>query len=126
MLGAICREILIWLGVIPKPAYLARIVDMHPAPENIAPDWVYVVGGSDYQKWACFRCPTGSGEVIQLSLMHNRRPHWQVKVDWLGRPTIHLSVRQLESSFAHFWLRKGTISWCPDTGRKPHGNNLFI
>lgn len=119
MLADICRAVLVRLGLMPKPAYLARLVGAHPTPEDVAPGWVYVVGGSGYQKWAYFRCPTGSGELIQLSLMPNRRPRWQVNIDWLKRPTIHPSVRQLEGSSAHFWLRKGAVDWCADSGKAP-------
>ena len=117
MLVDLCRAALVRLGLIPKPAYLARLVGTHPAPEEIAPGWVYVVGGPGYQKWAYFLCPTGSREIIQLSLMPNRRPRWQVNIDWLRRPTVAPSVRQLEGTFAHFWLRKGTVEWCADNGK---------
>jgi hypothetical protein len=125
MLAVICLVVLVWLGFIPKPAYLARLVSTHPTPEDIAPGWVYVVGGTSYQKWAYFRSPTDSGEIIQLSLMPNRRPCWQVNIDWLRRPTIHPSVRQLEDSYPHFWLRKGTIDWCPDTGQESFRGNVL-
>ena len=117
MLADLCRVALVRLGFIRKPAYLARQVAAHPTTEDVAPGWVYVVGGPGYQKWAYFRCPTGSGEIIQLSLMPNRRPRWLVSVDWLNRPTIHPSVRQLEGSYAHFWMRRGTIDWCADSGK---------
>ena len=117
MLSDLCRVVLIRLGFIPKPAYLARPVGTHLSPKDVVSGWVYVVGGPGYQKWAYFRCPTGSGEIIQLSLMPNRRPRWQVSVDWLKRPTIHPSVRQLEGSYAHFWMRRGTIDWCTDSGK---------
>ena len=119
MLADFCRAALVRLRIIPKPAYLARLINKHPSPEDMAQGWVYVVGGRDYQKWAYFFCPTASSEIIQLSLMPNRRPRWRVNIDWLKRPTIHPSVRQLEGSYAHFWLRKGTIDWCADTGRRP-------
>lgn len=117
MLADLCRAALVRLCLIPNPAYLARLVGTHPTPEDIAPGWVYVVGGPKYQKWAYFRCPTGNGEIIQLSLIPNRRPRWQVNIDWLRRPTIAPSVRQLEGTFAHFWLRKGAVEWCADNGR---------
>lgn len=125
MLADLCRVALVRFGFIPKPEYLARMVGAHPTPEDVAPGWVYVVGGPGYQKWAYFLCPTGSGEIIQLSLMSNHRPRWQVNVDWFKRPTIDPSVRQLEGSYAHFWLRKGTIDWCPDTGQKPRQRSLM-
>ncbi len=57
-------------------------------------------------------------EIIQLSLMQNRRPSWDVTIDSLDRPTVSPSVRQLEGSYAHFWIKKGSVEWCGDTGRK--------
>ena len=119
ILGRVCRELLVWLRIIPRPEFLARVVSDHPAPDSINTGLIYVVGGSDYQKWAYFRCPSRHDEIIQLSLMPNRRPRWQVTIDFLQRPTIHPSVRQLDGSFAHFWVKKGRIEWCADTGRKP-------
>lgn len=116
---AFCRALLIWLRIIPAPDLLARIVAGHPSPENLETGWIYVVGGPSYQKWAYFRCPADNDEIIQLSLMPNHRPRWSVAIDFLQRPTLNPSVRQLEGSYAHFWVRKGRVDWCGDTGNKP-------
>jgi hypothetical protein len=113
------RELLIGFRIIPRPDLLARVVSDHPVPETMQAGWIYVVGGSEYQKWAYFRCPADNDELIQLSLMPNRRPRWELGIDFLERPTISPSVRQLDGSYAHFWVRKGRIDWCSDTGRKP-------
>ncbi len=80
---------------------------------------MYVVGGRDYQKWAYFMCPSGNGELTQLCLQKNRRPHWKVSADFFGRPTVHPSIRQLEGSYAHYWVKKGSVEWCADTGVRP-------
>ncbi|MCW3783225.1 DUF6527 family protein [Defluviimonas salinarum] len=69
-------------------------------------------------KWACFLCPGGCGEVLKLSLSRNRRPRWKVNIDWLARPTAAPSVRQLNECRCHFWIRKGRVEWCRDSGRK--------
>jgi hypothetical protein len=111
--------LLIWLRIVPKPDLLARIAAEHPEPGGIEPGLIYIVGGAGYAKWAYFRCPSDHGEIIQLSLMAGRHPRWEIKIDWLGRPTIEPSVRQLDGSYAHFWVRKGRVDWCADTGRKP-------
>jgi hypothetical protein len=118
-LRAILLFVLIRLRIIRKPDFLARFVSHHPALESIEMGLIYVVGGKGYQKWACFRCPADADEIIQLSLMQNRRPRWQVTVDFLGRPTIHPSVWQQDGSYAHFWIRQGGIVWCPGSGQKP-------
>ena len=117
---ALVRALLIWLGIIPRPDILVRVISDHPSLDSIKPGCIYVVGGQGYKKWAYFRCPADTKEVIQLSLMQNRRPRWDVSIDSLDRPTVHPSVRQLEGSYAHFWIKKGRVEWCEDTGRKPH------
>jgi len=113
---AFCRAVLIWLRVIPKPEFLVRIVSDHPSPETLEAGWIYVVGGPGYQKWAYFRCPADKNEIIQLCLMPNHRPRWKIAIDILERPTIYPSVRQLDGSYAHFWIKQGRIEWCADSG----------
>lgn len=115
---ALMRAFLIWLGIIPRPDILVRIISDHPVPESIEPGWIYVVGGPGYKKWAYFRCPADTKEIIQLSLMQNRRPRWDVTIDFLNRPTVHPSVRQLDGSYAHFWIKKGCVEWCQDAGKQ--------
>lgn len=118
-LQSIIRSLLLWLGLVEKPDFLMRVVSDHPEHGRMAPGLIYVVGGRGYQKWAYLLCPTGNGEVIQLSLQAKHRPRWQVTGDLLGRPTLHPSVRQMEGSYAHFWIRNGRVLWCEDTGIRP-------
>ena len=40
-------------------------------------------------------------------------------MDFLDRPTIHPSVRQLDGAYAHFWVKSGYVEWCADTGQRP-------
>ncbi|MCY4610135.1 MAG: DUF6527 family protein [Gammaproteobacteria bacterium] len=122
---AFCRTLLIRLQIIPVPDLLVRIVADHPSPSNLEVGLIYVVESSGFPKWAYFRCPADSNEVIQLSLMPNHRPRWNVLIDFLQRPTITPSVRQLDGSYAHFWIKKGRINWCEDTGMKPLPNIKF-
>ncbi len=119
MLGSnLIRQILVWLRFIPKPDFDTQRVLTHPNPENIRLGQITVVGDSKYQKWACFRCPGGCGESILLSLNQNRHPYWKVTLDWLGRPTLYPSIRQLNECRCHFWVRQGIVEWCPDSGQK--------
>ncbi|WP_442583862.1 DUF6527 family protein [Mesorhizobium sp. ASY16-5R] len=107
------------LRLIPRPAFTAAFVGDHPDPETMGDHRLYIVGRKAFTKWAYFRCPADRTEIIQLSLMPSRHPRWSVAVDLLGRPTITPSVRQLDGSHAHFWIKKGAVHWCGDTGRKP-------
>ncbi|ODS01930.1 hypothetical protein AUC71_02765 [Methyloceanibacter marginalis] len=112
------RTLLIRLGIIAKPDLLARTVPDHPSPELMEPGVIYVVAGKGYRKWAFLRCPSDHDEIIQLSLMTSRRPRWRVNIDLIGRPTIHPSVRQLDGTYAHFWVKRGRVVWCVDSGRR--------
>ncbi|MEH2002841.1 MAG: DUF6527 family protein [Nostoc sp.] len=117
-LRGVVRQLLIWLRFIRQPDLSARIVPTHPAPENIKPGEILVVGDAEYQKWACFRCPGGCGENILLSLNQKRHPCWAIAIDSLGRPTLQPSVRQLNECHCHFWVRQGIVEWCADSGQE--------
>jgi hypothetical protein len=110
--------LLTWLHLSPKSEFSAHLVETNPSNESVAPGRVIVVGGQEYKKWAYLRCPCGCNEVIMLSLAQSRRPRWKVIIDWWGRPTIEPSVRQIAGCYAHFWIRRGSIEWCDDTGRR--------
>lgn len=110
------RRLLIFLGLIGRPDFLVHLVDQHPMDDEIQDGIIYVVGGKGYQKWAYFRCPTDRTEIIQLSLMEKHQPRWRVRWDWLQRASIHPSVRQTAGSFAHFWVRRGVVDICADSG----------
>lgn len=117
---AFIRWLLAWFGLIQKPDFVVSRLTEHPAPESLAEGRLYIVGDGAHAKWAYFRCPADTNEIVQLSLMPTRRPRWEVQVDGLGRPTVRPSVRQTDGSFAHFWITKGKIDWCADSGRLLH------
>lgn len=111
--------LLVALRLVRRPDLTTILVADHPEPDAMQPGVIYIVGGTGYRKWAYFRCPADDEEIIQLSLMRERRPRWTITADWLGRPTINPSVRQLDGSYAHFWVRNGHVDWCPDSGHQP-------
>ena len=118
-LNSTSRRLATGLRLIPRPELIVRRIAEQPRPEEIEPGVIYVVGGKDYQKWAVLRCPNHTDEIMQLSLMPNRRPRWSITADFFERPTINPSVRQLEGSYAHFWVKRGNVTWCADTGKRP-------
>ena len=107
------------IGIIRRPELIGVLIPDHPLPEAMEAGKIYIVGGPGYQKWAVFRCPKHEEEIVQLSLMQNRRPCWTIAMDFLDRPTIHPSVRQLDGVYAHFWVKSGSVDWCADTGQRP-------
>lgn len=112
----IIRKFLIWLGLVNRPQYQSETSPHHPPPETLHEGKLVIVGGPGYQKWAFFRCPCKCQEIIMLSLMADRRPRWSVSVDKYDLPTIDPSIRRLDGCYSHFWIQKGQVTWCDDTG----------
>ncbi|MGE8941514.1 DUF6527 family protein [Leptospira interrogans] len=112
------RQILVALGIIRRPDLVGRTSDRHPTPDELPAGLVIVVKDGGRAKWACLRCPGGCGEKLQLSLNANRRPSWATVFDWLRRPTVSPSVRQLSACRCHFWIKGGAVEWCADSGRR--------
>lgn len=115
MVQNLIRSALVHFHAIEKPDFYTKFLSLYPSPEEIKPGVLIVVGNSKFKKWACLKCPDGCGETILLSLSQSRRPRWTVVVDWLGRPTICPSIRQLDGCKSHFWLKQGTVEWCSDS-----------
>ncbi len=109
---------LIFLRLTDRPDLVARIVERHPTPEALRDGELIVVQDGDRQKWACLRCPGGCGERLQLTLAQHRRPCWLVRLDWLRRPSVSPSVRQLNDCRCHFWIEAGCVRWCSDSGSR--------
>ncbi|MGR3368677.1 MAG: DUF6527 family protein [Sagittula sp.] len=116
MIRDILRTCLVTLRLVDRPAVLLRYLEQQPSPEEIAPGDVILVGDRDKLKWAVMACPGGCGNIMRLPLVSNRRPHWSVNRDWLGRPSLSPSVHQRNACRAHFWIRKGAVTWCRNSG----------
>lgn len=112
------RAILEAIGIVRRSDVAAHYVADHPDAQHLKPGELYVVGNRQFQKWALLRCACGCGETIMLSLSTKKRPHWTATIDWLGRPTLHPSVRQTAGCYSHFWLKQGRLDWCADTGQR--------
>jgi hypothetical protein len=100
-----------------RPDVVSRLVDQQPANRALEPGVLYIVSGGPTPKWAIMQCPCGCNEKLQLSLNPTRRPRWSVHRDRLRRVTVDPSVRQTGGCRAHFWIRRGMIEWCRDSGR---------
>jgi len=84
--------------------------------EQLTPGRIVIVRDGRVEKWICFRCPGGCGEKIMLNMSPNKSPRWRIAVDWLRRPTIEPSILQVGGCRCHFWVKRGVIEWCADTG----------
>lgn len=118
IVGHVFRWIAEQCRLIRRTDLVGRVSAQHPSRDHLPAGSLVVVRDGDLEKWACFRCPGGCGEKIQLSLSQTRRPQWSVRLDWLQRPTIEPSIRQLNACRCHFWVRNGQIAWCADSGHR--------
>lgn len=116
MLQTTLAKTLAWFGIIQKPQFLVKSVLDMPAPEDLVPGQAVIVGAAERPKWVTFPCPSGCGTPLLLSLNPDRRPRWKVTRDWLGRPSIAPSVHRADGCRCHFWLKKGKVEWCEDSG----------
>lgn len=112
-------EVWSWLRPSCRPALVTRVRKTHPAPADLPLGRMVLVKDGDLEKAACFLCPGGCGQKIVLSLSATHRPRWHVELDWLRRPTVEPSIRQLNECGCHFWVRRGSINWCNDSGGRP-------
>lgn len=117
MLGRTLGAILNWTGLRSKPDFRVRWAADMPSREDLAPGVLVVVGDKRSPKWVTMPCPSNCGTPLLLSLSQARRPRWSIATDWWGRPTLSPSVRRTDGCKCHFWLRKGIVEWCADSGR---------
>lgn len=58
------------------------------------------------------RCPCGCGDSIELMILKEARPRWDIKVNKAGQPSLYPSVFRKSGCKSHFWVRQGKILWC--------------
>ena len=79
----------------------------------ILPHRDIVLARDDGDDWCVgMRCPCGCGQAIELMLIQEVTPRWDLSVDRLGRPTLQPSVWLQRGCQSHFWVRGGRIQWC--------------
>jgi hypothetical protein len=106
---------LVWL-FRKRPAFIVLRAHDVPVRDTLKPGVAVLVGPRGAPKWLSLPCPCGCNVPYLLSLSHSRRPQWTVALDWAGRPTVTPSVRRLDGCRSHFWLRRGEVDWCRDSG----------
>jgi hypothetical protein len=113
MLAWLCK--IVW-AVRRRPNLLAQYALEVPPREELEEGQIVVVGPKGQPKWISMRCPCGCGVPFLLSLSAARRPRWKVSCDWLSRPSIEPSINRLDGCRSHFWVRRGHVHWCEDSG----------
>jgi hypothetical protein len=88
------------------------IIDGDSLPERL-PKRDLVLARDGKEDWCVgLNCPCGCGQKIELLVIPEAKPRWDLKTDTKGRPSLRPSVWLQQGCRSHFWLRDGRVQWC--------------
>lgn len=94
------------------PRRRVRVIEGDSLPARL-PKRDLVLARDDGEDWCVgMRCPCGCGYAIELLVVAEAKPRWDVKIDVNGAPTLTPSVWLKKGCRSHFWIRAGRIYWC--------------
>ena len=94
------------------PRRSLKIVQGDILPEKL-PHWNLVVARDGDEDWSVgLWCPCGCGQRLEMMLLKEVKPRWDLSVDRRGRVSLHPSAWPREGCKSHFWVRSGKIIWC--------------
>jgi hypothetical protein len=95
-----------------RPARRLVIIEGDMLPPSL-PARDIVLLRDEGEDWSvAMRCPCGCGETIELMLLRQAKPRWDLVVDARNRPSLRPSVWRRTGCCSHFWLRDGRVAWC--------------
>ena len=94
------------------------VVSEGALPGDLKPKILYVVKEDGVAWQAALICPCGCGDRLDLNLLPDERPYWQVRIGASGVASLHPSVQRTEGCESHFFLREGRIIWAGARGRR--------
>jgi len=111
LLGRVVR----WCGTVLDrfgPPRRIRVVDGDSLPAKLPRrDLVLARDGGD--DWCVgMRCPCRCGRVIELLVIAEAVPRWDLSIDKRGAPSLSPSVWLKTGCRSHFWIRQGRVYWC--------------
>jgi hypothetical protein len=97
---------------IIAPARRLNIVQSDSLPGRLPVRWL-VLARDDGEDWCVgLRCPCGCGRTIELLLLPDVKPRWDLETDDVGRPSLNPSIWLQDGCKSHFWIRQGRVQWC--------------
>jgi Family of unknown function (DUF6527) len=57
-------------------------------------------------------CPCGCGTPIELLVIEDITPRWNLRIDKRRLPTLEPSIFLRSGCRSHFWLTRGRVRWC--------------
>lgn len=103
-----------WRNALARvsPRRRLRVIEGDSLPVRL-PKRDLVLARDDGEDWCVgMRCPCGCGYAIELLVVAEGMPRWDVTVDANGVPTLKPSVWLKKGCRSHFWVRDGRIHWC--------------
>ena len=91
------------------PAVETREVD--DLPDDLESGVLFIVGLGQARWCAALLCPCGCGDLIQLNLLADVRPNWDLTLERSGRPSLEPSVWRTRGCRSHFWILGGYVYW---------------
>lgn len=93
------------------PARRLRIVEGDSLPAKM-PFRDLVLARDDGEDWSVgMKCPCGCGHIIELLVIDEARPRWDLDLDAGGLPSLSPSVWLTSGCKSHFWLKRGKVIW---------------
>ena len=94
------------------PPRLLQVVEGDMLPAKL-PRWNLVLARDGTEDWVVgLRCPCGCGQRLEMMLLREVKPRWDVSVEKNGRVSLHPSVWLREGCKSHFRLLSGKVVWC--------------
>jgi hypothetical protein len=95
-----------------SPRRALTIIESDSLPERL-PRRNIVLAREDGEDWCVgLRCPCGCGERLEMMMLENVTPRWDIVLDGKGRASLRPSVWRRVGCRSHFWVKDGKIIWC--------------
>jgi hypothetical protein len=97
---------------VASPRRSLKIIESDTLPARL-PYRDLVLAREDGEDWCVgLRCPCGCGQRLEVMLLKEVKPRWDVMLDVRGRVSLHPSVWLRSGCRSHFWVRNGKVVWC--------------
>lgn len=72
-----------------------------------------VVAAEDDEFWCVgLKCPCGCDYTIELPVIKEAKPRWDIKFNSQNKISLHPSVFLKKGCKSHFWIKNGKVVWC--------------
>jgi len=90
-------------------------------PDRLEPSTLYVAGEGPWPWAGAMLCPCGCRDVIELNLLEQASPSWNIRQNRDGTITLTPSIWRTKGCGSHFLVRNSRIVWCQLKNGLPTG-----